>query len=392
MTATLRRTLQDALNSDVAGVKVTTLRPDAMTGVAAAAGVNIFLYQVTPNTALRNEVLPTRGSNTTVVARPRASLDLHYLISFYGNEAELEPQRLLGGVARTLNARPHITRRNIRDMLGDGAFAFLAGANLAEDEEVVRLTPAALSLEELSKLWSVFFQTPYSLSIAYQAGVVSIEADDVPRVPLPVRERTLTVLPFRSPTIEEVESNLGAQLPILAGATLTIRGRQLRSEVTRLHVSGDEVTPASIEDEEISVVLPATIRAGINSVQVVQKLMIGEPPTAHSGFDSNVAAFVLHPRITAITPGATFKVTVNPVARATQRTVLLLNNVTTGRAHTFANDPLKVDAAVLDFAVSGLDPGQYFVRVQVAGAESSLLDLNPASPTFKALINPQVVI
>ena len=34
-----------------------------------------------------------------------------------------------------------------------------------------------MNLEELSKLWSVFFQTPYALSIAYQASVVLIEPD-----------------------------------------------------------------------------------------------------------------------------------------------------------------------------------------------------------------------
>lgn len=393
VTATLRRTLQDAVNADVAGAKVTTLRPDSLTAATASAGVNIFLYQVTPNAALRNAVLPNRSSNGTVVQRPRALVDLHYLLSFYGNEAELEPQRLLGGVLRTLNSRPLITRKNIRDTLGDAAFAFLAGSNLADDEEVVRLTQTALSLEELSKLWSVFFQTPYALSVAYQAAAVSIEADDIPRTPLPVRERTLTVLPFRSPTIDDVESNLGPRLPILPGATLTIRGRQLRGDVTKLRITGAEVPPASLGDEEATLTLPATLRAGINSLQVVQKLMIGQPPVEHAGFDSNVAAFVLHPRITAITPGAgTFQVTVEPVVRAGQRTVLLLNNVTTGHAYTFEKAPQTADATVLSFAVSGLDAGQYFVRVQVGGAESSLLDLNPASPTFKAFIAPQVTL
>jgi hypothetical protein len=393
VTATLRRTLQDVVNADVAGAKVTTLRPDGLAAAAPAAGVNIFLYQVTPNAAQRNAHLPTRSSNATVVQRPRVALDLHYLLSFYGSETELEPQRLLAGVTRTLYSRPLITRKSIRDTLADAAFVFLAGSNLADDEEVVRLTPAALSLEELSKLWSVFFQTPYALSVAYSAAVVSIEADEMPRPTLPVRERTITVLPFRSPTIEEVQSTLGPQLPILTGATLNIRGRQLRGDVTRLRISGDEVTPATVGDEELTVTLPAGLRAGVNSVQVVQKLMIGKPPTEHAGFDSNVAAFVLHPRIKTITSGASaFQIEVEPTARATQRTVLLLNNVTTGRAYSFPKAPLTADATVLNFPVSGLDPGQYFVRVQVGGAESSLLDLNPASPTFKQLINPQVTL
>lgn len=393
VTATLRRTLQAAVNADVSGVKVTTLRPDSLGAAAPAPSVNIFLYQVTPNAARRNEVLPNRNGNADVVQRPRAAVDLHYLLSFYGSEAELEPQRLLGGVIRTLNSRPLITRHDIRDMLGDAMFAFLAGANLADDEEVVRLTPAALSLEELSKLWSVFFQTPYALSVAYQAAVVTIEADEITRAALPVRERTLTVLPFRTPIIDDVQSTLGAQLPVLAGATLQIRGRQMRGDVTRLRITGDEVVPTTLTDEQVTVTLPTTLRAGVNSLQVVQKLMIGNPPSEHAGFDSNVAAFVLHPRITGITPGAgTFQIKVDPVARATQRTVLLLNNTTTGSAHTFELPPLTADTATLNFAVSGLEAGAYFVRVQVGGVESSLLDLNPASPTFKQLIAPQVTL
>src|SRR5687768_8333000 len=102
VTATLRRTLQDVVNVDVAGAKVTTLRPDGLAAAAPSAGVNIFLYQVTPNAAQRNAGLPTRSSNATVVQRPRAALDLHYLLSFYGSETELEPQRLLAGVTRAL--------------------------------------------------------------------------------------------------------------------------------------------------------------------------------------------------------------------------------------------------------------------------------------------------
>jgi len=393
VTAALRRVLQDAVNADVAGAKVTTLRPDSLTNANPPAGVNIFLYQVSPNPALRNNDLPGRSANGTTVHRPRAYLDLHYLISFYGSEAELEPQRLLGGVARTLHSRPLITRKNIRDMLSDAAFAFLAGSNLADAEEVVRLTPAALSLEELSKLWSVFFQTPYALSVAYHAAVVAIEAEETPHPALPVRERTLTVLPFRAPTVDEVASKLGSRLPILSGADIIVRGRQLRGEVTRLRVTGDELAPAVMDDEEMALTLPTTLRAGINSLQVVQKLMIGSPPAEHVGFESNVAAFVLHPRIKTLTPGATtFKVEVEPIARTGQRSVLLLNNVTTGHAYTFENKPLVADAAVLSFAVSGLDAGKYFVRVQVGGAESSLLDLVPGSPTFGGLITPQATL
>ena len=52
-------------------------------------------------------------------SRPQAALDLHYLLTFYGNEAQLEPQRLLGSVVRTLHARPVLTRQQIQQTIAD---------------------------------------------------------------------------------------------------------------------------------------------------------------------------------------------------------------------------------------------------------------------------------
>ena len=68
---------------------------------------------------------------------------------------------------------------------------FLAASDLDQQPELVKFTPAQLSLDDLSKVWSVFFQTPYALSVAYEATVVLIEGDETPRAPLPVRQRNL---------------------------------------------------------------------------------------------------------------------------------------------------------------------------------------------------------
>src|SRR5450755_3585935 len=108
-TATLRTLLHDAVSGDVPGANVTTTRPDLLVSKDQPTEVNIYLYQVTPNAAYRNSDLPTRRPDGTVVQRPMAALDLHYMISFYGNENELEPQRLLGSVARTMHAQPYLT-------------------------------------------------------------------------------------------------------------------------------------------------------------------------------------------------------------------------------------------------------------------------------------------
>src|SRR5215208_37401 len=130
VTATLRRVLTTAVGPDVSGATVTTLRPDDSTNGTPGMGINIYLYQVTPNAAWRNADLPTRREDGRLVQRPRVALDLQYLLSFYGNEVKYEPQRLLGSVVRTLHTRPVLTRQMIRGTVSD--VIFLTNSNLAE--------------------------------------------------------------------------------------------------------------------------------------------------------------------------------------------------------------------------------------------------------------------
>jgi hypothetical protein len=198
VTAALRDMLQSAAARAVDGADVTIKRPaKAASDGQEAAAVNIYLYQVTPNTTWRNADLPTRGGNGALRQRPQAALDLHYLLSFYGNDLAMEPQRLLGSVIAALHAQPLLSPERIRMTLRtatDDVLAqetVLADSDLAEQVAGVRFTPINLSLEELSKLWSVFFQVPYVLSVAYQASVVLIEAEKPPAPSLPVRKREL---------------------------------------------------------------------------------------------------------------------------------------------------------------------------------------------------------
>ena len=94
VTAGLQRVLEAAVSVDVPGATVTTERPETRQGNAGTAGVNVFLYETIPNGAHRNADVPTRDGGGQVLVRPTAALDLHYLLSFYGSEKDLEPQRL----------------------------------------------------------------------------------------------------------------------------------------------------------------------------------------------------------------------------------------------------------------------------------------------------------
>src|SRR5438105_4270202 len=117
-TATLRQLLAEAIAADVPGAVITTVRPDGARAGTPTVGVNLYLMQVAPNPHWRNVDLPTRRSDgLSVLQRPQAALDLTYLMTFYGDETRLEPQRLLGSVTRTLHAQPLLTRQRIRDTI-----------------------------------------------------------------------------------------------------------------------------------------------------------------------------------------------------------------------------------------------------------------------------------
>ncbi|MGN9758646.1 DUF4255 domain-containing protein [Streptomyces sp. SD31] len=158
--------------------------------------LNVFLYQVTPNTSMRNNDLPTRASDGTLVKRPAAALDLHYLISAYGDETTLVGQRLIGSVVRTLHEIPILPKDVIEET---GQLPHLAGSDLAEAAQRVRFTPTVMDIDETSKLWGMLHQTPYALSVVYQAALVFIEGRETPVPAKPVERLTARVLPFGAP-------------------------------------------------------------------------------------------------------------------------------------------------------------------------------------------------
>ena len=340
--ATVTATLQlevvgPAASTAVGGAIAIPTRPDNRDAEISATRVHIYLYQVSPNAAWRNRDLPTRNSDGELVQRPRVALDLHYLLTFFGDDRLLEPQRMLGNVALALHTTPVLTRKMIENSIGNAQYPFLAESNLADEIELVKFTPLPLSLEELSKLWNVFFQTPYALSAAYQATVVLIEGEAKPRAVLPVLQREIYVEPFRQPTIERVRSEAGEFEPIQPDSTIVIEGKQLRGETTRLRIGASDLMdlPATITDTRIvfplSTIQPAdSLRAGVQAVQVIQPRKMRHSDEDHVGLESNVAPMVLRPQITSVNVPDSTKITIGlyPAITRTQRVLLLLNDLT----------------------------------------------------------------
>jgi hypothetical protein len=398
--ATVTETLLSVLNATipnyVSGASATATRPDDTTQNTSSPRVNIFLYQVTPNPAFRNSDLPTRAADGSAVHRPQIGLDLHYLLTFYGDDGNLEQQRLLGAVVRLLHAAPTLRRADISNTVTSNS-AILAGSNLAEQTELVRFTPINFSLEELSKLWSVFLKTDYVLSVAYVASVVLIETDEPPPADaLPVRKRRVKALPLTLPIIDSVTPQAVAGSPPTM-PQIQLVGRALDPGFTASFTTPGSAGPlvGTIESGSngtaLTVTLPSGLRPGLNSVQLLQTA--GGSPSGNRGpqvlAQSNAAPFLLLPDILSVgagSPAEEIVMQIWPAAGPQQQVSLLLNLVTPSsppapQAFLLNADARSVETDTFTFQTrSGpnapnpwsVPVGLYLVRVRVDAAESRL--------------------
>ncbi len=409
VTATLQRILQSAIQVDVDGARVTTVKPANLGGGTPETGVNLFLYQVSSNHILTNSINSDHQRRKLDAKKSRIALDLNYLLTFYGNEVELEPQRLLGSVMRTLQDKNAIAGSLIQETLGDSTFSFLTDSDLADQIELIQVKLMDLSLDDLSKIWSAL-QSPYSLSIAYKTSVVIIEGAAPAKLALPVGRATFSTVPFLTqPLIEKIIPQTGVYAPILADSTLIILGQRLKGKITKVRCTEVMLTPLQVSDKEIILPLtsipPESLRSGIQSLQIVQQELIGNPPVLKNISESNLFPFILRPTITQIKvsqlefsddelKAANINIKVNLAIGKNQKVVLLLNERTNNHPEAYIFDVVKRrqdSSQTITFIITGVKPGEYLVRVQIDGAESLLnIDSKPTSSTFGQYYEPKV--
>jgi hypothetical protein len=399
--ATVTATLKDFLDTIVAKpdpnpagpftseVSVKHLSPDDKTLRGATdAMVNIFLYQVVPSPAWRNADLPTRRADGSPLRRPQVGLDLHYLITFYGNTTQLEPQRMLGAVVRALHAQPVLSRDAIATTIKQTSFLNgKVSSNLADQIELVRFTPINFSLEEMSKLWSVFLKTDYALSVAYAASVVLIETDDPePATALPVLKPCIQAIPFSLAAIDSVEPQSVLLSAPPATTQITLRGRGLASDFTPIFTTPGKTNsiPGAIApggtSSAITVTLPPGLRPGLNTVQLIRATSSSPPGSPAITAQSNAAPFLLLPfalNLAIASPPEHVIVTVRPTVDPAQDVSLVLNEfgvTAPARPQSFVlpADPHATETDTFSFQVGSIPHGDYLARIRVDAAESQL--------------------
>lgn len=318
VTAALRERIGDALAGVISLAGTTNLRPANSVNETSPPTVNVFLYRAVPNASLRNAADPVRDASGQVIRQVVAAWDLHYLLTFVGDEAQLEPDLLMGATVVALTAGAALEKgfmaavdTTLRAQEGNRVLA--AGSGLdAEQARLVKLTPTEMSVETMAQLWGSLTSESYALSLAYEASVVVMSAELSPAPPLPVGgPPAMAVAPASAPSITAAHDSAGEGHPIVIGSRLFIEGRglagpnvQVRIGALDIDVANADVTASRIEvwlsPESGGVLLPRALAPGILGVRVRHLVDVGDDPLApelRPGPTSNTLAITLRPEI-----------------------------------------------------------------------------------------------
>ncbi len=188
VSAVLRWLLSSALNPDGPSTLlnsstpgITAVSPDLITtGLEEQPQLNLFMYYVSLNPALRNLDLPSMNGHGESISNPPLALNLHYLVSAYGAQ-QFDPEILLAWAMKVFHDNPVVPPATIQEAITGlaksspgTAATLIAGSGLAEQTEHLRITHETLTTEEIYRLWAAF-QTAYRPSTALQVSVVVVQ-------------------------------------------------------------------------------------------------------------------------------------------------------------------------------------------------------------------------
>jgi hypothetical protein len=412
VTATLERLLQSAANQAVQQADVRVGPPSAKLGEDGKAVINLCLFRVLPSPASRNDFLPLRDGAGTPRQAARLALDLHYVVSFYGDASRFEPERLMGAAALALEHSPGLSQTAIESAIADPLNqTALSGSDLPDTGPAIRIEPESHTLEDLSKLWSVFYQVPYALSAFYVARRVEIETQDDPGSAVPVMRPDIYVAPSRRLRIRLAGPAIGISGPVEWGGMLHIAGSGIARIGNSLKVNDAVIALGDDAFAGQQIVLPVddalfaggAAKAGNHVISILAPLASDQQP-AHLREQSNAVGITIRPIITlganpanissgnAALRSGTVAVSIEPPLQEGQSARLFLNAAgSPASAAITAEAPAAFPADTLTFAFAGLPRDSYLLRVEVDEV-SSLVETgnDPQQPEYGQIIGPMV--
>ena len=196
--------------------------------------VNLFMHQVMHNPAWRNVDLPSLAADgKTRLTSPPLALNLHYLLTVYATDY-WQAEALLGYALMMLHENPVLTRKDISNALqalstapepypGNPLTPFLGSSGLANQVEMIKITPETLGREEMAWLWTAL-KADYRPTYPFQVSVVLMQPQRQTTAALPVLRRRVRAQPSLvspSPTLTEVSPPNDQPAAVLAlGASL----------------------------------------------------------------------------------------------------------------------------------------------------------------------------
>ena len=404
------------------GVKVSCLAPDQVQSDIVTAGktdtehqVNLFLHQVTHNAAWRNQDFASVSNDGSLrLGNPPLALNLHYLLTAYGSKY-WQSEALLGYALMMLHEACLLTRQDIATAIQNlqhphnplnGPIAF---CGLADQVEMIKITPENLSKEEMAWLWTAL-KADYRVTFPFQVSVVLLQPSSATSLALPVLQRvfgpppTYEPAPMQNPLIASITTpslQPGAQAGdsvVVAGVNLSgathvvignarfgmqppipiASGNAIANSVTFTvpAASGDDY-PAGAYDLEVQFRDPT----GNVAVQSTNSLPFGIAPTLPLG-----PVFLFS---TATATGTTVTLAIfSPPVLEGQTVQLALSNIGTPLVSGLANaQPFTAPATSLNFLFEPPLPTgvNLLARLAVDGVSSIIqADLTSFPPAFTA--------
>jgi hypothetical protein len=192
VTAVLTERLRRAVElAGLADVSFTFANPGELESGLAGPHINVFLFDVEQTDSLRNRSLSNRDSTSRMVDPPQVAVNLNYMLSFYGNEGELGPERCMAIALACLHTQAVVGRKDIEAVVSDPpkGWEFLQDSDLAA-AHTVNLSLSNVNVEEMARIWSLFQPAQYRLSLVYKASVLFLGPDTSVPVQLVVSDES----------------------------------------------------------------------------------------------------------------------------------------------------------------------------------------------------------
>jgi hypothetical protein len=356
--------------------------------------VNLFMHQVTPNAAWRSvERASVAPDGITRLKNPPLALDLHYLLTAYASE-DTQAEALLGYGLLIMHENPVLPRAQIGAALAhlpvsNPLQSVLSLSGLADQIEMIKITPATLGREEMAWLWTAL-KADFRPTFAFNVSVVLMQNPLAGSFAFPVLSRNIDVEASMPPRLLTPPQLFEVQLPdhqtaaapgdIVTVNGLSLTGNSLVALVNqRLGIQYPPFAPTPVDDTSVTFALPndpANLPAGVYDLSLLFTNGGGQVVSR-----TRSLPLALAPAILASPPptvsGTLVTVACSPDVLPNQSALLALG------ANAVPAEPFSAPAASLSFQFPTLSPGSYLARLRVDGVDSPVtIDWTAQPPKF----------